>query len=264
ALDTLVQGGDRPVLLLAPGARAFDGLPAFDGIFRIYSWIQPLDPARLHVWDVDGVLSRETRAQEALAARGDVYRLSGPDRALLDARSEGRVSAQRMLLVAGEGSALLLGFALVAALGLRRSLANESRRLLQRGARRWQVWLAALGEVSAMTVAGAVAGGLLGVLVVALVAGAAGVPREAALRHALATPLALGGWLALWAAATVAVLLVARAGEHEGRRGRVRLLDVAAVGAVAAVGLALGRGGLDAEALASGSNRTLLLLLPAL
>ena len=48
-----------------------------------------------------------------------------------------------MLLVGGEGSALLLGFALVAAMGLRRRLANEGRRLLQRGARRSQVWLSA-------------------------------------------------------------------------------------------------------------------------
>ncbi|HZO50288.1 MAG TPA: FtsX-like permease family protein, partial [Gaiellaceae bacterium] len=58
--------------------------------------------------------------------------------------------------------------------------------------------------------------------------------------------------------------LVARLGEQGGRGGRVRPLDVAALGAVAAVGLGLARGGLDAEALASGGDRTLLLLLPAL
>lgn len=264
SFDTEQQGGDSPTLLLASGARAFDGLPAFDGLYRVYSWIAPLDPRRLHVWEIGKVLEQETRAQTELARYGDVYQLSGPDQALVEARSEGRVSAQRMLLVGGEGAALLLGFALVAAMGLRRGLANEGRRLLQRGARRSQVWLSAMAEITATTLAGSVVGAAGGVAAVAAIAGAAGLPRGAVLSHSVTTGAGVAVVVAAWLVATLAVLAGARAREAETRTRRVRLLDVAALGAAAAVVLGLARGGLDAEALSSGGSRTLLLALPIL
>src|SRR4029079_10414454 len=106
----------------------------------------------------------ETRAQNALGRVSDLYRLSGPDQALTHARSQGRVAAQRMLLIGGEASALLLGFAVITAMGLRRGLANERRRLLQRGATRAQVLLAAGTEIVATTLAGAAIGFAAGVL----------------------------------------------------------------------------------------------------
>ena len=264
SFDTEQQGGDNPTLLIASGARAFDPLPAFDGLYRIYSWISPLDPRRLHVWEIGSVLARETVAQTELARHGDVYQLSGPDQALVEARSEGRVSAQRMLLVGGEGAALLLGFALVAAMGLRRGLANEGRRLLQRGARRSQVWLSAIAEITATTLAGALVGAAGGVAVVAAIAGAAGLPRGAVLAHSVATGVGMAVVVAAWLAATLAVLAGARARGVETRVRRLRLLDVAALGAASAVGLGLARGGLDAETLSSGGGRALLLALPIL
>jgi hypothetical protein len=264
SIDTLQQGGDNPVLLLTPGARAFDRLPAYDGLYRIYSWIAPLDPRRLHVWEIGRVLDRETRAQIALTRYGDVYQLSGPDQALVEARSQGRVSGERMLLVGGEGSALLLGFALVAAMGLRRGLANEGRRLLQRGARRWQVWLSALAEITATTLVGSAAGALGGIAAIAVIARQAGLPWGAELSHSAVTALGLGIVLAVWVSATVVVLSGTRVRDVESNGWRIRLLDVAAVGAAAAVALGLARGGLDAEALSSGGNRTLLLGLPIL
>ena len=167
-----------------------------------------------------------------------------------------------MLLVGGEGTALLLGFALVAAMGLRRGLANEGRRLLQRGAHRSQVWLSAMAEITATTLAGVLVGAAGGVAAVAAIAGAAGLPRGAVLSHSVAT--GVGIVVAVWLAATLTVLAGARAHEVETRSQRVRLLDVAAVGAAGAVALGLARGGLDAEALSSGGSRTLLLALPIL
>src|SRR5581483_5837673 len=125
-------------------------------------------------------------------------------------------------------SALLLGFAVVAAIGLRRGLAGERRRLLVRGARRWQVALLSGAEVGAMTLAGAVAGLLAGAAAVAAIAGAAGVGAWAIVAH---------------------TLLAAR--------------TVAALAAAATVAVGVGRGALDPSTVSSG-DAVLFLILPAL
>jgi len=264
SIDTEQQGGDNPTLLVTAGAKTFDGISAYDGFYRVYSWIAPLDPHRLHIWQINRVLDRETGAQNELARLGDLFQLSGPDQALSDARSQGRVAAQRMLLVGGEGSALLLGFALVAAMGLRRGLANEGRRLRQRGARRFQVWLSAGAEITATTLAGVIAGTAAGVAAVGLIAHAAGLPGGTVITHSVVTALGVGVVAGVWMVATAAVFGGARLRDAETRQRRVRLLDVAALGAAGAVALGLARGGLDAQSLSSGSNKTLLLALPIL
>ena len=265
--DSLVTapGGDvvPATVLLAAGAGAFDRLPAFSAFYRVYSWVAPLEPRHMHVWQISGLLARESRAQAALGRYGDLFVLNGPDSALLDARAKGRVAAERMVLIGGEVSALMLGFALVCAIGLRRGLAGERRRLLQRGARRLQLWLALGAEVTALTLAGAVTGIAGGAIAVVLLARRAGIPGGAALGHSLGTLLGSLLVLAAWLAATAAVLGAAHLRDSEARRGRVRLVDVAALGALVAVGLGLARGGLNASAASSG-NATLLLLLPGL
>ncbi len=264
SIDTERQGGENPTLLLAAGARAFEHLPAFDGLYRVYAWIAPLDPRRLHIWQIGSVLARETEAQTQLARAGDVYQLSGPDQALTDARAAGRVASQRMLLIGGEASALLLGFALITAMGLRRGLANERRRLLQRGARRLQVWLSETAEVAATTVGGALAGAAAGVVGIVVIADAAGLPGGAVLAHSLASSASVGALVALWLAATVTVLAGAHVRDTDTPARRVRIIDVLALGAAAAVTFGLARGGLDAQALSSGGDRGLLLALPLL
>jgi hypothetical protein len=254
--------GQRATTLIASGSAAFDRLPAFDGIYRSYSWIAPLDPRRLHVWQITPLLRRESRAQADLARYTDAYELSGPDAALTDARAKGRITAQRMVLIGGEVSTLLLGFALVCAIGLRRGLAAERRRLLERGARRPQLWIAVGTEVSAMSLAGGLVGVATGAALVAVVAGRAGLPAGAVLGHSLGSGLGVALVLLAWLAGTAAVLVAGRTGT--GARNGLRLLDVAALGAAVAVGVGLARGGLDANTLATGGDATLLLLLPGL
>ena len=146
-------------LLLADGAASFERLPAFADLFRTYSWIAPLDPSRLHIWQVAGILAaRVGRADPARERRGHLP----ADRAGRRPPARPGAGARRRRadasLVGGEISALLLGFALVAAIGLRRGIGNEARRLAQRGARRTQVWLAVATEIGAMALAGAVVG----------------------------------------------------------------------------------------------------------
>jgi hypothetical protein len=259
-----VPGAPSAVLLLVNGAAVFERLPALASFLRVHSWIAPLDPRRLHSWQVSSILARESRVQTDLARYQDTFQLSGPDDALLAARHDGRISAQRMVLIGGEISALLLGFALIAAIGLRRGLANESRRLWQRGAKTWQVRLAVGAEIAALTTTGVLIGAGLGVLAVLFSARAADLPGEAVLHHSVGTLLGLALVAAAWLAATVVVIagVTARQGRRE--RRRVRLLDVAALGAVAAVALAVARGRLNADNLSSRNGGALLLLLPGL
>ena len=60
----------KPVRLLAAGATAFDRIPLLDGFYRVESWIAPIAPDRTHVWQIPGILDRDSREQTALAAAG--------------------------------------------------------------------------------------------------------------------------------------------------------------------------------------------------
>jgi hypothetical protein len=251
-------GGARTTVLIASGAAPFDRLPGLDGFLRTYSWIVPLDPARLHLWQISEVLAGETQAQNRLARSSDLYRLSGPDDALLAARDRGRVAANRMLLLGGELTALLLVFALVSAVGLRRGLANEQRRLRQRGAGPLQLWLGVAAEIAFLTVVGASAG-------IAVASGAlAAIERSQVLAHSLVTSLGLATVAGAWLASTVAVMTVAGVTVSGPRASRMRLLEVAALGALVALLVALTRGALSPTTAGSSRNATLLLILPGL
>ena len=254
----------RTALLLVGGAGAFEHLPAFEDLFRTYSWIAPVDPGALHIWEVGAVLAGESQVQAALAEDGDTYQLSGPDSALIAARQSGHVAAQRLVLIGGEISALLLGFALVAAIGLRRGVRNESRRLLQRGARRTQIWVAVTAEVAAMTLAGAIAGIALGTVAVLVIAREAGLPAGAILDHSLLTRLAVAVAAGSWIVATAVILAAVASPERRRARG-VRLIDIAAIGAAVAIVLGLSTGKATADSLSSTtSERLFFTLLPGL
>jgi hypothetical protein len=256
----------RSTVLLPRDSATFERLPALQLLQRVRSWIAPIDPSAIHTWQIDSLIDRESRAQTALAETDPSFTLSSPDTALLDARDRGRISAQRMILIGGWASALLLGFAMVAAVGLRRSLANERRRLLQRGATRAQLWLTSFVEIGAVTLGGWIVGIVVGVLVVAILARSLGLPAAAVLGHSLVNVQTMLLLVATWLAATVLILAVVLVHDDETsqRRWRPRALDAVAFGAVLAAVVGLTRGGLTPDALSSRGDRTLLLLLPGL
>src|SRR5581483_8085155 len=252
-----------PLLLFAPSVEALQRYAALAPYYRVYSWLSPLRADRLHTWQIRNTLAAESRAQNELYAADSAFRLSSPDEELLSADRRGRVAARRLMLVGGETSALLLGFAVIAAIGLRRGLASERRRLLARGARRWQSWLTLGAEVGAMTLAGALVGVGAGAAVVAAIAAAAGQPAGAILAHSLLAPWTVAALLAGAAAATLVLAATTFTRDGEAGRRRVQLVDVAAVGAAVTLAVGLGRGALDPEHVTSG-NTVLLLVLPAL
>ena len=226
-------GGGRPTRLLAAGASAFDRIPALAFFYRDYSWVAPLAPSAIHVWEIGGVLARESRAQSVLARLGAEYELSGPDSALLAARTTAHAAGQRLTLIGGEISALLLGFALVAAVGLRRGLAAERRRLVQRGATAWQVVVAVAAEIVATTLAGGVAGVLAGVAAVAILARRTGLAWGAVLRRGPASTSGLALVLLLWVALARLLSLPSAVLRPESSAGRKVTTDPRHVLAVA-------------------------------
>jgi hypothetical protein len=252
-----------PLLLLAPNVAALERLPALAPYYRVYSWLSPLRADRLHTWDIGRTLALESRAQTRLYSADSAFRLSSPDDELLNADRRGRIASRRLVLVGGETSALLLGFAIIAAIGLRRGLAAERRRLLARGARRWQALLTLGAEVGAMTLVGAIAGVALGAAVVAVIAAAAGEPVGSILGHALLAPWAIAALLGGIVGVTLVLAATTLTRDDDTNPRRVQLVDVAAVGAAVTVAVALGRGALDPESVTNG-NTVLLLILPAL
>jgi hypothetical protein len=216
-----------PMLLLARDVRALRELRSLASFYRVYSWVSPLRAGHLHTWDIDQVLADESRTQAVLA--GDpALRLSGPDAALLETQRRGKTAERRLLLVGGGMSALLLGFAVIAAVGLRRGLASERRRLSTRGARRWQIALFASAEVAVITCAAALLGLAAGTGVAAGIAARAQLPIGAAVVHTIATKTALLVLIAAWAGTTVLIVLTTRSPGTEDDR-RLRLVDIAAV-----------------------------------
>ncbi len=252
-----------PVLLIAPSVGSIDRLASLQPFYRVYSWLSPLRADSLKTWDVGSTLAAESRGQTALYAADSSFRLSSPDDELLDATHRGTIAARRLVLVGGETSALLLGFAIIAAIGLRRGLGSERRRLLARGARRWQASLALAAEIGAMTLAGALVGIAVGAAVVALIAGAAAEPIGAILSHGLLAGWTLGALAGGVLVVTLVLATTTLTRDDEQGRGRIHLFDVAAIGAAATIAVGLSRGALDPDSV-SGGNTFLLLVLPAL
>jgi hypothetical protein len=254
----------QSVVLMPPAATSFQRIPALQLLFQVRSWVAPIDPSTIHSWQMDDLLHRQSQAQTRLEQTDLSFAFSGPDAALTAARASGKASAQRMVMIGGGISTLMLGFALVAAISLRRGLAIERRRLLLRGATRAQLWLSLATEIGAITVAGWLVGIVAGVLTVMGVAGLAGLPAGTIVAHALLRGWALVSLLLAWAIATAVVLVAASGRDESSPARRVRLVDVAAVGAALAVAIGLARGGLSADTLASGGDATFLLVLPGL
>ena len=255
----------KAAFLVAGSVHQLADLPALSLIYRTYGWAGGLAPNAVHAWTIDDLLAREARATSGLGAASDLFRLSAPDRTLLDAKAAGETSSRRLLLVGGEAAALLLAFILLAAGSLRRDLTAEWRRLERRGARRGQLYAFALLDLGWPALAGVVLGCLLGLATIWLVAGAADVPAGAVLRHSLVGLRGVELLVACWLVATALLLVAARWPAPEaGRRRGLQAGDLVALAAVGALVLAAARGRSSAGQLGSDGADPLLPLLPLL
>jgi hypothetical protein len=254
-----------PPFLLAEGVEQLSGALPLEGVYRSYGWVVPVDPAGVHPWTVDGFAARVTRARSELEAGAPAFDLVAPVSQLEEVAESGEVAGTRLLLVGGQAAALLLAFTVLAAVGARRDLEAARCRLTWFGARRWQVVLFSAAEPAAVALVGTLGGWLAGAGVAAALARATSSPAGSILGHTVFS----GGGAALAASlagGSALLLLLCSSSVRPLRLGGLSLspLDVAALGALAAVALALTRGEADARALATEDGGPFLLLLPGL
>jgi len=260
-------GSNRPPILLADGVLPFSRTPLPDAplIARTYGWVVPLAPGSIHDWDLASLGASIDRAQAQLEERSDIFGVTAPLDTIAAVRATSRVAGERLLILGGDAAVLLLGFAVLASTRLRRDHEAVRRRLTWFGARRGQILLVAAAEVAAITFVSSVAGWLAGSGAGALLARHLGAPGGLAVEHSLFTLRAFGVAAAL-AALTAVVMLAALRMERIAFGGlTLTAADVAALGALGAILLALSRGKTDTTTLASGGGTGIvLLLLPGL
>ena len=204
------------------------------------------------------------RARSTLRAESLVLDLDAPTEQLAEARSRpAQVAGRRLLLIGGQAAALLLAFGLLAAASMRRDTDAAWQRLTWLGARRWQLVLMSAAETGVAAVAGALVGWVLGAGVTAIVAERASSPPGAILAHS-----ALGGGgmrppresLSSQRSSSFSACAPPR---FLSAGAPISTVDVAALGALLAVLVAIARGQADAGSLAgSSATGTFLLLLP--
>ena len=241
-----------PPLFLASGVAALAQAPALARIYRSYAWVEPLEPGRPRLWEVDNLAASVTAARSELQSVSSSFDVVAPVEELREAQATSRAAGRRLGVVGGEAAALLFAFALLAAMTLRPDLIAARRRLAWYGARGWQLALVSVAESAVIALAGTLIGLAVAVIGGALVAERAGAPSGAILARSILSGEGLALVLLVTAAATgVLVGVVA----SRSSRARFGLLDAAAAAAVAIVALELARG--DGEG-------DLVLLLPAL
>jgi hypothetical protein len=246
-------------LVVAEGRAALASAAPLARTYRTYAWVWPVDPGRPHLWDIDELVARTERARVELTRQSASFDVQAPVEELRAAQRAADVAGTRLLLVGGEGAALLLAFTVLAARGMRRDLEQARRRLTWFGARRWQLWWLGGAESAVVALGGVLLGWAAGIVIGAIVAAIAGAPVTDVLRESVLSPAGLG--LAL-AAALVAWLLVWLTVSLSTREGaRLVPLDLVAIGALLVTGVALLGGVADEEQLARAEGSALLLLL---
>ena len=261
------SGGEkRPPILLADGVTRFVKAPLPDAalVARTYGWIVPVSPHAIHDWQLSTLNDRLDVAQSVLERKSDIFTVSGPTDTIASIRATSHVAAQRLLILGGDAAVLLLGFAVLASTRLRREHADVRRRLTWSGASRSQMLLVSGTEVVVVTAVASIVGWLAGTGAGALFARHLGSPGGLVVEHSIFTARSLWIGLALAAVTAMTMLVALRADAIAFGGLRLTAADAAALGALAAVLLALARGKADTSSLSNSGTGVLLLLLPAL
>jgi hypothetical protein len=252
--DPLLFGGpfdpghDSP-LLVANGTSAAAQLEALSEFQRQYAWVAPVDLDRVRDLGVGPYLARSATADDNLARRWNGMQLTAPDSVLSDQQARAELSTRRFALLSGSAIALLLGFAAVGAIGLRRDDAAVATLLRRRGVGRGRIVALTMLESAAPVIVGTVAGVLAGALVSAI--GALGDPTAAALAAVRSgLPLVVVGAIVSW------LLIVAVRSWPDTARASFawRIVEAIVVAGIAVAGLALARGAVSAGALNGGTD----------
>lgn len=246
-------------LVVAEGREALARAAPLARTYRTYAWVWPVAAGEPRLWEIGDLVLRTERAGVELAERSSSFGVNAPVEELRAAEREADIAGTRLLLVGGQGAALLLAFTFLAARGMRRDFQAAHRRLTWLGAQRWQLAVLGLFESAAVAAAGVVLGWLAGIALAGLVARAAGAPAADVLRESVLSPRGLVLVTAMAVAATLLVWLTVSLPARA--PSRVGALDAVAVVALVIVGIVLASGSADEERLASGDGVELTLLL---
>lgn len=272
---TFDPGHDAP-LLLADGVARAQGLSSLEQFQRSYGWVTPLDLDRVRRLGVERYVALSASVTDELYALDEGLVLTAPDNVLLAERDRAQLSARRFALLSGAGTALLLGFAVITAIGLRRDQLALVGLMRRRGASRSTTALLVVLEAAVGVGGGTVLGLLAGAGFAAAAAARAGLPALASGSTALAGALPAVAVLAVLATAVVAATSSWVVGEPGGLAGTGltglrgadqwtvwRVVDVAVVVGLATAILAISRGVIGTDALRGGTD-PLLTALPVI
>ena len=252
-------------ILVANGVSALAAAPFTSALYRAYSWIVPLQRGDVHAWSVGSFQSRVTQAQSELESASEFFGLEAPTDAVQAASDSSTVAGRRLLLIGGEAAALLLAFALLAAASGSRRNQAAMQRLTWLGASGSQRGLVFAAEAVAIALAGTIVGWAVGAAIAAAIADAAGSPAGAVLQHSVLSWAGIAAAAGLAAAATLVLLLSLWRPRRRVGPFTITAIDVAAIGALVAVVLALVRGSADSASIAQERGTgVFLLLLPGL
>ncbi len=256
---TFDPGHDAP-LLLADGVAAAQQLAALHLFQRSYGWVAPLDLGVVSRLGVDAYLRRSAATSDSLSVLGSGLVLTSPDATLRAQDDRARLSARRFTLLGASATALLLGFCVIAATGLRRDRLALDALLRRRGATRRTVRLLAVVEAVVPVLVGTLLGLGLGAVVGAVTASQAGLPAGST--AAAAVGAALPGVL-VGALLAVVVVAVTSSWAGSAERAAWRVVDATVVVGLAVVALSVARGTVGAASLGAGTD-PLLTALPVL
>jgi hypothetical protein len=251
---TFDPGHDAP-LLLADGVADAQAVAPLSAFQRSYGWVAPLDLALVRALGVSGYVDRSAAVANHLQSQRLSFALTSPDQLLRSEDARATLSARRFALLSGAATALLLGFAVVAAVGLRRDQLAVQSLLRRRGARQRTVRALALVEAAVPVVVGTALGLAAGVVAAAWLAANAGLSARAVAADALAQ-----SWVAVAVAAALAVVVVAltaswpEARDGAGGRTAWRVVDGVVVAGLVVVVVAAARGTVGTASLTGGAD----------
>lgn len=250
-----------PAVLLVNGVDALATHESLSRTGRTYIWAAPLRPDSVHAWTAEGFDSAAGSVARQLADDDAAFTFSSPGGRIGLELDRANAARGRLLLIGSLSVAILLAFAVFAAIVGRADLAAESARLRALGARRRDEVGFLLLEALVPVAMGGLVGLPIGLLITAGLAAAVGVSIGPLLLDALLAP---GPILATTGILSIALLAFLGVNAPSGRRGgAVRAAAAAALTAVALVGWQLlGSGALDATALSRSLANPLVVVLP--
>jgi hypothetical protein len=247
-------------LLVRGVPRALAPLLATHTSTVVYSAV--LDPERVHGFDVDDLNRRLHAAATRLQRDDSALELTAPFVLLDGLARRGDVAHERLLLIAGQGAALIVAFAAFVGSLRRRERELADDQLATLGASRAQLRTARLVEVAVPCLTATVLA-LAGLVVAALAVGdARGLGTDFVV--AALPPLTILAVLGAEVFAAALLLVVSLGRERRPRLGLGTLELAALVALGVVVWQATVTGALDADRIAGGEGGPLLLLLPAL